>query len=333
MHAQCTIFNPVIIGTTSTSAGVSVVGQSFTATSGCGNLYISSVVIYSITSHTDVILTIFEGDGSSGTQIYQHGGEVITGAVNFSLATTIPLVSNVQLTAGNMYTFQLSFPSGNPSTFQLGKVLADTYAGGILYENNSGIGGEDLTFMVNTTNTSLPVELVNFDAKIQDAQVRLNWKTASEQNNAGFEVEHSMNGHDWETIGFVNGNVTTTEIMQYQFVDMYPDAGVNYYRLHQIDFNGDYEYSKVQSVKLEFTDNASIFPNPAQPGSILTIGGLGENVESVMLMDFNGRQILQKSNVNDESLKLDLPSYLPIGFYTLAIISEGKKQVQKIVVQ
>ena len=102
--------------------------------------------------------------------------------------------------------------------------------------------------------SNVPVELTRFRLYTPDPAAQtvfLDWQTASEQNNSHFEVQYSTNGMDFKTIGIVNGNGTTTENSDYFFVDKNPSNGINYYRLKQVDFNGQFEYSTVKSIVIE----------------------------------------------------------------------------------
>ena len=100
----------------------------------------------------------------------------------------------------------------------------------------------------------IPVELTSFTASTVDGNVVLNWITATELNNAGFQIERRKTTderrEDWESIGFVNGNGTSTETHTYSFADESPVAGKSYYRLKQIDFDGSFEYSNSKKLIL-----------------------------------------------------------------------------------
>jgi len=99
----------------------------------------------------------------------------------------------------------------------------------------------------NVAQILVPVELTSFNASIKDAGVLLEWTTATEINNMGFEIQRNQSA-TWETIGFVEGNGTTTEIKNYQFFNDLSDFDNSIklqYRLKQIDFNGIYSYSDI----------------------------------------------------------------------------------------
>ncbi len=155
------------------------------------------------------------------------------------------------------------------------------------------------------TCPTLPVTLLTFTVEAQAAANLLEWQTATEQNNKGFEVEVSTNGSDFHTIGFVKGNGTTNTEQQYSFIDKTPASGINYYRLKQIDFDGKTEYSKVVSLhNAEREENGIlIYPNPTTDEiniiakdyeqSILT-KGFAKGVYFVSICSSNGVVITKK---------------------------------------
>jgi hypothetical protein len=130
----------------------------------------------------------------------------------------------------------------------------------------------------------IPVELTSFTASVSGSNVTLNWSTATESNNYGFEIQRTQSStlpagrqevkgqKDWETIGFVEGNGTTTEISNYSFFDIL-NLTHNHtlrYRLKQIDFDGSFTYSN--EIKVEFTIPAEFaleqnYPNPFNPST------------------------------------------------------------------
>ena len=131
-------------------------------------------------------------------------------------------------------------------------------------------GLNDFSFWtLGSTNTPLPVELISFSASSNEKAVLLNWKTASEQNNKGWNVERKYSGSEWTNIGFVSGNGTTTETKSYSFSDDKTKDGLVLYRLKQIDYSGDYSYSKtievdVKIIPAEFALLQN-YPNPFNP--------------------------------------------------------------------
>lgn len=122
--------------------------------------------------------------------------------------------------------------------------------------------------------TSIPVELTSFTASSVDKDVNLQWSTATETNNSGFSIERkNKNENSWNSVTFVNGRGTTTEITNYTYTDKNVPAGIYNYRLKQIDFDGSYEYSNIIEVEVSLPKTYSLgncYPNPFNPSTIIS---------------------------------------------------------------
>lgn len=165
--------------------------------------------------------------------------------------------------------------------------------------------------------TILPVTLVFFTGNLVGDDAVLNWLTASELNNSGFEVEHSLNGIDFESIGWVNGNGTTNVPNTYNFVHENLSTGIQYYRLKQIDYDGVTTYSNIISLEYKSKAKVSIFPIPAQ--NTLNVNITMSDLQNVQLsiIDVSGKKIKTILNINANN-QIDL-SYMPSGSYFLQI--------------
>jgi hypothetical protein len=124
----------------------------------------------------------------------------------------------------------------------------------------------------------VPVELTSFTASVVDGKIELKWQTASELNNAGFDIEKAIfnqqaatgNKKNWSKIGFVNGSGTTTEINNYTFVDENSSEQKTFYRLKQLDFDGTFSYSDEIEVDTSIPIRFSLdqnYPNPFNPST------------------------------------------------------------------
>lgn len=167
---------------------------------------------------------------------------------------------------------------------------------------NMGYSDADVTTMhthyvtqgYDVTNP-VPVELLSFDAVIEEGDVHLQWATASETNNAGFEVQMARAGDDWRVLGFVDGHGTTTEAQLYRYTATNLISGVRYsFRLKQIDFDGAFEYSHEIEVDLGIPGTHTLsaaYPNPFNPTSTFTFFVAREQYVTVALFDAVGRQV------------------------------------------
>lgn len=159
---------------------------------------------------------------------------------------------------------------------------------------SSSIYGQDINPNGELGNSVTPVELNSFIANVNGSQVILSWSTASEKNNMRFEVERSQSSNvkgkrEWLTIGYIQGNGTSTEFHMYSFADKNLSAGKYSYRLKQIDYDGSYTYHILSEiVEVGFTTNfelAQNYPNPFNPATTIryTIPFLGENERGVFV--------------------------------------------------
>ena len=164
-------------------------------------------------------------------------------------------------------------------------------SGGTGYDGfTSGDGGDGLVILiVSNFNCPLPVDLVSFNALLNDEQVALEWKTASEENNEGFEIQKSSNGSDWEVLDWVKGNGTTSEINVYNYLDRAPSIGENYYRLKQIDYDGQFEFSDIVILRNDVAGVVvEVSPNPS-PGDVnVTVLNPGKEKMNIGLYDSAG---------------------------------------------
>jgi len=129
---------------------------------------------------------------------------------------------------------------------------------------------DELRISTLWADAALPVELTSFTASANEGSVVLNWATATEVNNYGFNIERASTplGMTWEKIGFVNGHGNSNSPKNYTFTDNAVPAGKVQYRLKQIDFDGKFEYSDVVEVNVDAPNKMVLYqntPNPFNP--------------------------------------------------------------------
>ena len=191
------------------------------------------------------------------------------------------------------YTYQLQYQKGNankitvhwnlPSTTKLKvqDVITGNMLDTIFYPGADSLVINDpkdfykLNLTVTYLSKVLPVELTSFKAETVNENVVLKWNTATEMNNKGFEVERKiLSSSKWEIIGFVNGNGTLTNLKSYKYTDDLKYQTINgivVYRLKQISFDGNSEYSDEIKVKVDLTPKDFVlyqnYPNPFNPST------------------------------------------------------------------
>lgn len=185
----------------------------------------------------------------------------------------------------------------------------------------------------------LPVSLVDFAANLQDRQtVNLNWATASELDNAGFEIERSANGKTFEKIGWVKGHGTTSGFHAYAATDNQALPGLSYYRLKQVDFSKKAAYSKVVTIsntgKAEGLQISKVYPNPTNGPATLVFSLNRPEALTLKITDLLGRvigkEVLQAAaGINTHTLAG--VTTLPAGVYILTLSGNGQNAAYKIV--
>ncbi len=182
------------------------------------------------------------------------------------------------------------------------------------------------TLFLATTleHNPLPVRLISFTAQSEGNHNLLKWQTASEDNNAFFQVERSKNGILFKAIGeIIPGAGDSEQKRSYSHIDPDFEDGINYYRLKQVDLDGKFAYSRTVPVRNKHTMRVNVYPNPAQ--SLLYIDSQSP-VSSYRIIDSSGQQKL--SGKNDLKQPVIISSLAP-GVYLLELGNETFKFVKE----
>ncbi len=182
----------------------------------------------------------------------------------------------------------------------------------------------------------LPIELLSFEATLnKDNSVDLEWVTASERNNAFFSVERSRDGITWSQVLTVDGAGNSSETICYNNIDKKPYPGVSYYRLKQVDFDGNYSYSDIRSVVLDLAKLIAAYPIPSKSHITLLINTDHNSNSRITIYNMSG-SIIDTFELNIEAgLKeyvLNL-SDLSAGVYWLAVDFGNDKPLERIKIQ
>ncbi|PKV62986.1 T9SS type A sorting domain-containing protein [Pontibacter ramchanderi] len=181
----------------------------------------------------------------------------------------------------------------------------------------------------------LPVELVYFTATVRNNQAHLEWLTASELDNDRFEIERSLDARSFEKVGTVKGKGTTSLETKYQFTDRTPVQGTVYYRLKQVDTDGQFAYSNVIAVNAKGLARelaTQAYPNPFQDVIKVTLTAPEAQTAVMTIYDMNGRRVMNKELQLDAGLnrmELNLEQ-LQSGMYILKVVGAGMESTTRI---
>jgi hypothetical protein len=265
-------------------------------------------------------------------------------------------ITNTSTNLNNNIEFDMS--DGGVTGFSLG--VASDYV--LLYRagqignwtelsTGSSISGDRVLFNnINLTNdgyytigtknyyaSSLPIELINFNAILNGKKVDVTWATATESNNYYYTIEKSKDGVNFETSSIVDAAGNSLSMLYYKDVDANPYEGISYYRLKQTDFNGTFTYSKIVTVNYSISyDCITIFPNPTDGEININMKDMEGNEFLVVIRDILGKECLCKLIVSRENQQLiarDSEHKLASGTYIITASSNNKLCSQIIIVK
>ncbi|HYE96905.1 MAG TPA: T9SS type A sorting domain-containing protein [Rubricoccaceae bacterium] len=246
--------------------------------------------------------------GMTGAYTNVPAGFVADATTGPSLATLITPVNAVLPAAAN-----------NQPVVQIRMITANAIG------NDEWVGVDD----IQVVGMQVPVELVRFDATTSGRDVTLAWETASETNNAGFEVQ-MLRGDAWTVLAFVEGHGTTTEAQAYAYTAQGLLPGTHSFRLRQVDFDGAFAYSPEVEATVGVPGShllTEAYPNPFNPQATFTLSvAQGQHVR-VALYDALGREVavLFDGEVEaDQARAFTIDgSGLPSGLYVYRAVGEG----------
>lgn len=325
-----------------TNSGVSIVGGGsgqYIQTNGAGALQrtvSNASVIFPVgnSTYNPAVMALNAGSTSLGARVidavYSSGftGDLVADKVvnrTWDITGTIPATRNLTLelewsaaqeTSG--FTRAACYVSHYVSGGWSGDTPAAANGGGPYSQARGGI--TSLSPFAVASQGALPVSLTAFKATASNVAVELSWRTATEQNNAFFDIERSADGRSFEAIGQVAGQGDSQAPVDYTFVDAKPLAGLSYYRLRQVDYDGAFAYYGPLSVNREgLTPGASqLWPIPAQDRVWLQLPTEpSANGVEITLYDLSG-QLQWRRSIADKSQLLEIPLIkLPAGIYLL----------------
>jgi hypothetical protein len=211
-----------------------------------------------------------------------------------------PQTFNTSGGKGNAGTFHLDWSIGEPAvtTFNSSNVLL-----------SQGLLQPDPSY-------AFPVTLIYFTGKAADQRNELGWATSEETNNDYFEVERSSNGVIFSMLERVSGAGNHAGTKTYSMVDEAPYPHT-YYRLKQVDYDGTTSYSSIIYVKQATAQRFSLYPNPTR-GLLNLAAKEGGTPVHIVIYDFNGREMLQKTHMPAGVMTIDVQHLIP-GKYIIKV--------------
>jgi hypothetical protein len=183
-------------------------------------------------------------------------------------------------TWGNSVDYADALTTGNPgsTTFGLGNGISSFSQ-----------------FIIMRESAVLPIQLLQFAVSLNDQQtVDIEWTTAEEINNDHFVIEKSRDGVTFETLGIVESQGNSDNVQFYKTIDRTPHEGTSFYRLKQVDLNGQFTYSDIQTITINAPGNPIvIFPNPITVGQELTIKSTYTEDLEIVIFGTDGKELLR----------------------------------------
>lgn len=287
----------------------------------------------------------FVGADSNAAAWTLIGSTTVTSA-GTNLPTSLPILADLVIPAGQTYAFYITNSSGNGGTNYTSNAgtVTDILASNADLTIRGGLG-KNYPFLTsfkprqasvtlhyqqgNLLLGSLPVELAEFDLVADNGEVALNWATLTEQNNVFFTIERSANGQDWQIWERVAGAGVSTEPQFYRATDAFPFPDRSYYRLSQTDSDGKNHILSTKMVVLAHTEgDVRVFPNPSYDQLVVQ----AEAGSSFKIYDLMGRKVAEEQLAEDEGEKKIYWGNLSAGLYHIEVISpQGRKFVLPII--
>jgi hypothetical protein len=234
-----------------------------------------------------------------------YGTFSTTAVANFGSYAQVGWKGECPADAGALY--KSSYPYWDTPSTLIGNYLVSLsfgYSGGFYFLPYPGE-----MFRYTPTPNPLPVTLLSFTGEFKNNHIYLKWVTASEINNDYFDIESSRDGAVFNAIGQVMGHGNSTQLNNYDFEDHASESDVSYYRLKQVDYDGNFEYSEVIFIKRPHEKTAClVYPSGENGVFLVSCPGIPNNTISVY--DTKGKLLEQiNSNLNYDSVRIDLTRF------------------------
>jgi hypothetical protein len=279
------------------------------------------------------------GADVSATHVIDRWWEVNAPGVTADYILRYSAAENTTSGATATGTFNVQFWNGGNFTKFNSTGNGVTTGVGAISATLTNINGP---IVLSSGSASLPIKLVQFDAKVSGDAVEITWTTAEEKNNDFFSIERSVDGQNFEKIEEIDGAGNSSQLLRYQTMDQQPLAGISYYRLKQTDFDGKFSYSPLRAVNRGTTSISddpalevrSFGPNPFTDQFNVEYNLTQAGETSIMIFNMSGQVVFETSKNDDlgnNSFNYTDDKNLPPANYILQIINGTEKVTKKIV--
>lgn len=258
---------------------------------------------------------------------------------------TAQAFNNTAVKIGSWNRAQMGSSSWEDITIDItnSSTINDTFyiAFGINCAGTGNVGGTGVTTIwyaddVEIAVGTIPVELTSFAAAANGLDVTLTWKTATEVNNSGFEVQRRVSDAEFSAVTFIKGNGTTTQRNEYSFVDKNLAAGKYFYRLKQKDFDGQFKYSNEVEVAVSPVYQYSLeqnYPNPFNPTTTISYTLPEKSMAKLVIFNTIGEEVAVLLNEEQEAgyHKINFNGLnLTSGVYFYKLVAKDFTSVKKL---
>lgn len=200
-----------------------------------------------------------------------------------------------------------NFPNGN----LVNAFAMDDFSFGEIYSVTK-------TVDVTTANCVLPVQFLSFHISENKGIAFLNWQTATEKDASHFIIQKSYDGINYEDLGSIKAGGNSTSVLAYSFADVISSLGLVYYRLKQVDYNGDYYFSPVRTINHHSDRSLKIYPNPSDNSFNIQFNNPSDNQGLLNVYSISGSLIEGGISITGNG-KLTFGETLPNGVYILEL--------------
>lgn len=269
--------------------------------------------------------------------INSSGNRIIVGAPDEDSPSMSSGAAYTFTRSGTMWTQQQKLISDEPTFFDFyGSAVSISPVGDFFIAGVNGdddLGNSSGSAYVYELPFAFPIQLIDFSGFVDKQSIQLNWSTAQEINNKGFDLEKSDNSKDWEKITFVEAAENSDQIKNYSFIDIEPFDGNNFYRLKQIDLGGEFEYSNIIEIAFQNTNSAiKVFPNPNFGIFFIQIKNYNQKNAIFELYNSFANLVWQDKRLIHQSEIAEISGNFPKGVYFLRCQIGRDLFIEKIII-